>query len=102
MHSCDDCGKAFKYPYLLLRHLQRKTTCISVNSKVPKSNNNLQIDNKNILKCDTCEKIFKNKQAKYYHKKNVKCSPPSNEVEELKKKVLELKNELDELKNKIF
>jgi len=99
MSSCDNCGKDFKYPYLLLRHLQRKTPCISVVKKVQKGNNNLQFGNKNVLKCDTCEKVFKNKQAKYYHKKNVKCSPPINEVEELKKKVLELESKIQVTNN---
>lgn len=37
MNSCEVCGKSFKYPYLLLRHLNRVTSCSSDNKIVDKS-----------------------------------------------------------------
>ena len=95
MTSCDDCGKVFNFPYLLLRHLNKKYPCNPIKNicrkvNVSKCSVNDKVNDKH--KCERCGKTFKNKQAKYYHKKNVECSPKVNEVEELKKEIKELKN----------
>ena len=97
MSSCDNCGKVFKYPYLLLRHLQRKTPCIRVDKKkgcVKDLTNDCKGSVKAKYECDICKKIFSCRQSKYEHKKNVKCSPPEDKVEKLEKKIKELEEKI--------
>ena len=99
MTSCDDCGKDFNFPYLLLRHLNRKypcnpskNICRKVNDSKCSTNDKVNDKVNDKHKCERCGKSFKSKQGKYQHKKNVECSPKVNEVEELKKEIKELKN----------
>jgi hypothetical protein len=87
MSSCELCGKEFKFPYLLLRHLNKKNPCSSNTFSVEKlendnlnnknntqgNKNNIQ-ENKNdnlktIIKCERCEKVFKTKHGLNYHSK---------------------------------
>ena len=96
MNSCDICGKDFKFPYLLLRHLNRVTSCspnkVSVENennvkekeknvnesdkKVNISKKNVISDDKNInnndekvttFQCEKCEKVLKSKLGLYRH-----------------------------------
>ena len=95
MSSCDICGKEFKFPYLLLRHLNRVTSCspnkfsIENGKVVRKTIENPQNVNQNshqvneesqkvttnvnyatkIFKCDKCEKILKSKLGLKRHEK---------------------------------
>ena len=94
MNICDVCGIDFKYPSKLSRHKNKKFQCKSTDLEVKNGNNIDQAGNNLVLKCDTCGKNFKNKQAKYYHKKNVKCSPPEDKVEKLEKKIKELEEKI--------
>ena len=101
MSSCDNCGKSFKYPYLLLRHLERKTPCLSVDKKKG------CVKVKVRYECDICKKIFSCRQSKYEHKKNVICSPPEDKVENAKyecnvcKKVFTHRQNLHRHKNNV-
>ena len=113
MSSCDDCGKVFKYPYILLRHLNRKVPCFSdinvtksknlyekCNNFDEKCNKNYDKCN-NILQCGICKTVFKNRQAKYYHKKNVNCVKSNSKLEEENEK-LRKENEMLKLKSKTY
>ena len=99
MNSCDNCGKAFKYPYLLLRHLNRKYQCSPIKSAssfcnlLDKKCNPSVIPENNKHTCEVCKMVFSHRQNLYRHKKNVNCSS-LNEVEELKKKVSELEKRI--------
>jgi len=102
MSSCDNCGKVFKYPYLLLRHLQRKTPCISVDKKkgcVKDLTNDCKGSVKAKYECNVCKKVFTHRQNLHRHKNNVKCSPPKDqkdsEVEELKQELRDLKEQIN-------
>ena len=112
MSVCTDCGKDFKYPYLLLRHYQRKKPCVVTRQdSVPNlqsSVSNLQTTVPDLQEtpssskyiCKICKFTFKHRQSLYNHKKNVKCSPQeNNDTEELKKKVQELESKLSNIMN---
>jgi len=60
---CDVCEKTFSRKDALKEH-KKRNTC----SKIHK------------LQCKTCLKFFEGLNGKYKHYKNVKCSPPENEV----------------------
>ena len=50
--------------------------------------------------CEICNKAFKSKQGKHQHKKNVKCKPPSQPVQESNLKTVErMQEEIDKLKS---
>lgn len=98
MSICDLCGKEFKFPYLLVRHLNRVTSCspnkLSIKNvkieekfedtkekvyengkndynkekKVYGENENVNNSN-NIFKCERCEKVLKTKQGMKNHSK---------------------------------
>ena len=47
-YKCKKCGKLFKYDYLLLRHMKRKTPCKKINNNNDKMNENDNDNNINI------------------------------------------------------
>ena len=114
MNSCDDCGKVFKYPYILLRHLNRKIPCSSnknlennenVSSLTSSQNENVssltssQNDKVSSLGtsehiCNICNKHFKFRQGLFKHKKFIKCIQ--------KKSILELEDEIESLRNELL
>ena len=68
MSSCELCGKEFKFPYLLMRHLNKKNPCSS--NKVSIENDNL--NNKNNIKEHKIN-IQENKNIiPYYKNDNIK------------------------------
>ena len=142
MSSCELCGKEFKFPYLLLRHLNKKNPCSpnkfsnlsiknhcqevkedcsSIKGNCQNIKNHCQeVKNKqfectlcqkeltskrnldNHMKickgvdsftCPVCKVSFNSRQAKGYHIKNVKCSPPENKQLDMAKEILALKKE---------
>ena len=84
MSSCELCGKEFKFPYLLLRHLNKKYPCssnkFSVENCEKVKKNCLEIkencqDIKNHcqeikrFECTRCKKVLKSKRSLKYHSK---------------------------------
>ena len=85
MSSCELCGKEFNFPYLLLRHLNKKNPCVSNNpfyKKVDNFNKMVDIDYKKVdnfdkkvdskskeFKCEKCSKVLKSKQGLQKHMK---------------------------------
>ena len=63
MSSCDLCGKEFKFPYLLSRHL---------NKKIPCSSNKLSIENCEKV-YEKCEKVYEKCEKVYVEKEEYKC-----------------------------
>ena len=86
MNICDICGKDFKYPYLLIRHLNRTTPCNPVETyrnmykkvdnfhkkvspnykKVDSIHKKVDMNSKE-FKCEKCSKILKSKQGLKKH-----------------------------------
>ena len=60
--SCDKCEKVLKNKRNLQKH---QKTCKGVH----------------VLQCPTCLKKFSSRASKYQHIKNVKCSPPEEEID---------------------
>ena len=93
MISCDDCGKEFKYPCFLLKHIQRKYPC-NPNKNITKNDNDITIndndetikdnaktiedndktirDNDKIIMSDYVELICKECNKKFKRKTNLK------------------------------
>ena len=87
MSSCELCGKEFKFPYLLMRHLNKKNPCSSNKVSIENlENDNLNNKNnikehkndipyykndniKSIIQCERCKKVFKTKHGFKYHSK---------------------------------
>ena len=89
MNVCDLCGKGFKFPYLLVRHLNRINTCstnkVSVENvenvypteknvyptdkNVYPTDKNVYPTDKNEIKCDKCAKVLKSKLGLNKHYK---------------------------------
>ena len=75
MNSCDDCGKTFKFPSKLLRHLNRKVPCSSKqtnNKNVYENDKNVYEGYKNVYpkvnSCENCSKVLKSKQGLQKHR----------------------------------
>ena len=75
MNICDICGKDFKYPSKLLRHLNNKKSC-SPKEKMEKTkeiqetvneNQDNVTNSKSKFQCEKCEKTFTSKQSLNYH-----------------------------------
>ena len=119
MNSCDDCGKTFKFPSKLLRHLNKKVSCSSnkniekdviVSSLASSENDNLsslassENDNVSSLKhiCKNCNKHFKFRQGLFKHKKNIACQPEKSILKlEEENEVLRKENQILKIKNSI-
>ena len=93
MTSCEFCGKEFKFPYLLVRHLNRVTSCsmnkpqlknLENSKKIEEKVNDIQekviviqekvnsiqekVNSSNCkFQCEKCEKTFTSKQSLNYH-----------------------------------
>ena len=98
MHVCEKCGFQTGRLDAFKRHLNRKKPCKNVTKcnenvtkfeeNVTKCNENVTKCNENVTKCnenvtvskanfcEICEIVFKNRQAKYRHKKKAICEPP--------------------------
>ena len=68
MHSCESCGKEFNFPYLLLRHLNRVTSC-SPNKVSVENENNVKEKEKNVNESD--KKVNTSKKNVISDDKNV-------------------------------
>ena len=106
MYNCHKCGKEFKYKSKLSEHLNRKNPCKNVMvgendvmvlaENVMVGEKNVMVDSKIKNQCENCKKIFKNRQGKYEHKKNVRCKY----VETPEEKIARLEKENEELRSR--
>lgn len=107
MYRCERCGYETIYKSTFSDHLHRKNPCNAIHKDVPLSEMLPLLERKvGSYKCEGCESVFKNPQAKYQHKK--KCASFAQSlilVEENKTSVQgmfqELKQENQELKQEI-
>ena len=76
MSSCEICGKEFKFPYLLLRHLNKKNPCSSNNFSMKREQKVYEKDRKVYDKeqkvYDKEQKVYDKEQKVYDESKN-KC-----------------------------
>ena len=127
MHICHSCGKDFIFASKLLRHLNRVTSCSSIEKTNENGGNvtlnvtlndknvtpNVTLNDKNVtlgaqnvtlqknekLSCPKCQKVFSCRQHKYRHMKNVNCvSTHQEEEKNLKEEVKVLRHENEILK----
>ena len=86
MYICEFCNKNFKLKHHLLNHLERKKPCIfniksndlsNINNTIVKKDIN---NNKNILACEYCNKIFSRKDSKIRHYNNCNNKINNNPV----------------------
>ncbi len=82
--TCSICNTRFDYPYLLKRHLQRKTPCVG--SQKPKGVT--QITDKP-FRCPKCGHGFSQSSNMYRHKSKCVVDSPLNNLEDLKRVVEE-------------
>lgn len=103
--TCRRCGFSTEYKHVLLRHLERKKTCI------PKPNCDVSVDvllqevrkkeSSKSFACAHCDKQFSCVSNKYRHQKTCnKEMALAKEVIELRENMLCLEKELCELKSK--
>lgn len=87
--NCTICGKYFSRKYNLVRHLQKKSKCTTLNET-------------NELECSHCNKKFKYKNSYYRHTKNYcKVLKEKKYHLELLENNLDLKKDLKKVLNKL-
>jgi hypothetical protein len=103
MYQCKRCGLECHYRSVLLNHLKRKRACDPTSSTVSIVSLIQELENfeEKRYVCKHCSKTFKNKQSKYVHQKNCKCSQElvihKPTVEELADTVATLQSRIAEL-----
>jgi uncharacterized CHY-type Zn-finger protein len=101
MYICKRCNYNSKYKRALLQHLNSKKPCEIINESIDRENLIEELTIKNYKEitfdCEYCQKKFNNGSNMYRHKKICKEKPTnkelqSNEINELKKEIGNLKN----------
>jgi uncharacterized C2H2 Zn-finger protein len=88
-HTCPKCNKTFNYNYELIRHINKKKSCIV-------DENAIIVEKRGAFNCDSCEKTFTRKSSLVAHQKKT-CKQHAlvlTENENLKKELTELKQKL--------
>ena len=94
MNSCELCGKEFNFPYLLLRHLNKKNPCSS-NIFSAKKLENVQDLEKNV--CENKKNVCDDKKNVCDGQKNV-CEIKKNVCDEIEKNFSDKKFECERCK----
>ena len=70
--TCPKCNHIFKFPTMLRQHLKKSFHCLMKEDDIH------SFFNPNIIKCNTCKKVFIQKSSLYRHQRNINCSSPES------------------------
>jgi hypothetical protein len=96
-YICKRCGLEFKQKIILIKHLQKKTICIPIENDIHPSILIEQLNKKDGVQCDKCNRVYKNNSSlRAHHCKLI------NTKEKKEDPYTYLKNEINDLKNIIL
>ena len=96
-YICRRCGIDFNEKRCLIKHLQRKITCMAIESDISPSELIQENTNKKDVQCDKCEKFYKNINTLKAHKCVYKINPTEKSLKaELEKRIKEIQSEFQE------
>ena len=65
--ECERCGVIFKMKKHLVQHLNKRVTCISINSERSRNEILEELNKKEGLECEKCERLYKNEESLRKH-----------------------------------
>jgi hypothetical protein len=96
-YICRRCGIDFNEKRCLIKHLQRKITCMAIESDISPLELIEENTNKKDVQCDKCEKFYKNINTLKAHKCVYKINPTEKSLKaELEKRIKEIQSEFQE------
>ena len=96
-YICKRCGIDFNEKRCLIQHLHRKRMCMSIESDISPLELLEEITNKKDVKCDRCERFYKNINTLNAHKCIANSNPTEKSLkEELERRIKQLQSEFQE------
>jgi uncharacterized C2H2 Zn-finger protein len=66
-HECERCGVLFKMKKHLVQHLNKRVTCISINSERSRIEILDELNKKEGVECEECKRVYKNEESLRKH-----------------------------------
>jgi hypothetical protein len=73
-YFCDRCGLEFVEKKHIKQHLKKKLSCMPIKSEIQALVQLEELNKKDGVKCDICNKIYKNLESLRNHKKRTHCN----------------------------
>ena len=98
-YICKRCGLEFNQKIILIKHLQKKTICIPIENDISSNILIEQLNKKEGIQCNKCNKIYKNNNSlRAHHCKSInKSIEETDKFERLENKITELTNIIIEM-----